>query len=163
MLQLLYVDDIILTGNQPSQMSSSVHTFGEEFELSDLDHLSYFFGLEATFSLTGLSLSQLKYIIYLLKEFSMTIYQLCAILVCAKMQLFTHNGDFLPDATEYWQLVVSLQYLTFTQPDIANSINHIAQCMSQSQLPHLLEARRILRYLKSIVDFGHFFQRTAYL
>ena len=49
MLLLLYVDDIILTGNQPSLLSSFVHTLGKEFELSDLGPLSYFLGLEPTF------------------------------------------------------------------------------------------------------------------
>src|SRR4051812_30273091 len=51
MLLLLYVDDIILTGNQLSLLSSFVHTLGKEFELSDLGPLSYFLGLKLLFHL----------------------------------------------------------------------------------------------------------------
>src|SRR3954469_19996099 len=57
MLLLLYVDDIILTGNQPSLLASFVNTLGKEFEFSDLGPLSYFLGFEATFSSTSMRLS----------------------------------------------------------------------------------------------------------
>lgn len=45
---LLYVDDIILIGNQPFLISSFVTTLGKEFELTNLGPLSYVLGLEAT-------------------------------------------------------------------------------------------------------------------
>src|SRR4051812_11863081 len=90
---LLYMDDIILTGNQPSQLSSTVHTFGKEFELSDLGPLSYFLGLEAKFSPTGLRLSQLKYTVDLLKKFFMSECKPCSTQVCAKKQLSANDGS----------------------------------------------------------------------
>src|SRR3954464_15733028 len=130
MLLLLYVDDIILTGNQSSLLSSFVHTLGKEFELSDLGPLSYFLGLEATFSSTGMRLSQLKYTLDLLKKFSMTECKPCSTPVCAKKQLSASYGDPLADATEYRKLVGSLQYLTFIRPDIAYAVHHVAQFMS---------------------------------
>lgn len=58
MLLMLYVDNIILTGNQPSQLLPFVHTQGKDFEISDLGPLSYFFIHEESFSHAGLHLSQ---------------------------------------------------------------------------------------------------------
>lgn len=63
------MDDIILTGNQASKLASFVHTLGKEFELNDLGASSYFLGLEATFSLTGMRCSKLKYTLNLLQKF----------------------------------------------------------------------------------------------
>lgn len=72
MLQLLYVDGIILTGNQLSQLSAYVHTLGKEFQLSDLGPLYYFLDLGVIFSPVALLLSQLKYTIDLMKKISLT-------------------------------------------------------------------------------------------
>src|SRR5436190_17746286 len=161
MLLLLYVDDIILTGNHSSQLASFVSTLGQKFELSDLGPLSYFLGLEATSSPAGLRLTQLKYTLDLLKKFSMSDCKPCSTPVCVKKQLSATDGDLLTDATEYRQLVGSLQYLTFTRPDIAYAVHHVAQFMSNPRSSHLLAAKRILRYLKGTVGFGLFYRRSS--
>ncbi|KAM7468970.1 hypothetical protein LguiA_007153 [Lonicera macranthoides] len=130
MILLLYVEDIILTGNTFCQLTSFITTLGAEFELSDLGTLSYFLGLKASFSSDGLCLSQTKYIIDLLHHRYMTYCKPCTTPVCAKTQLSRQWCDFLSDATEYHQLVGSLQFLTFTRPDIAYVVHHVAQFMS---------------------------------
>uniref|UniRef100_A0A2N9JAD8 Integrase catalytic domain-containing protein n=1 Tax=Fagus sylvatica TaxID=28930 RepID=A0A2N9JAD8_FAGSY len=134
MIMLLYVDDTILIENSPPLLSSFVTTLGAEFELSDLGSFSYFLGLEATGSTDGLCLSQTKYTIDLLRR-----------------------GDPLSDVTEYRQLVGSLQYLTFTHPDISYAVHHVAQVMSAPRTLHLVAAKRILRYLKGSLEFGLLF------
>jgi len=58
---LLYVDDIILTDNNNSLLSSFIRQLHSEFATKDLGSLSYFLGLEATSTPTGLFLSQTKY------------------------------------------------------------------------------------------------------
>ena len=57
---LLYVDDII-TGNNSSLLDSFTRKLNTEFATKDLGSLSYFLGLEATSTVDGLFLSQLKY------------------------------------------------------------------------------------------------------
>ena len=42
---LVYVDDIIITGNSSSQVSHLVIAFSKAFELKDLGALSYFLGI----------------------------------------------------------------------------------------------------------------------
>ncbi len=83
-IMLLYVDDIIMTRNSPPLLSSFVTTLGAEFELSDLGSFSYFLGLEATGSTDGLCLSQTKYTIDLLRQYSMTDCKPYNTPVCAK-------------------------------------------------------------------------------
>ncbi|RVW53059.1 Retrovirus-related Pol polyprotein from transposon RE1 [Vitis vinifera] len=45
---LLYVDDIIVTGNNPSLLDSFTRKLHSEFATKDLGSLSYFLGLEAS-------------------------------------------------------------------------------------------------------------------
>lgn len=161
MLLLLYVDDIILTGNQSDILSSFITTLNKEFELTDLGSLSYFLGLEATPTPTGLRLTQTKYTLDLLHRHSMTECQPCATPVCATSQLSHLHGDLLPDGTEYRQIVGALQYLTFTRPDIAYAVHHVAQFMSAPRSPHFIAVKRILRYLKGTPDFGLSFRRST--
>ncbi|RVW75985.1 Retrovirus-related Pol polyprotein from transposon RE1 [Vitis vinifera] len=58
---LLYVDDIIVTGNNPSLLDSFTRKLHSEFATKDLGSLSYFRGLEASPTPDGLFISQLKY------------------------------------------------------------------------------------------------------
>lgn len=71
MVLLLYVDDIVLTGNIPSLLSSFISTLGAEFEIKDLGPLHYFLGLEASPFSSGLHLSQARYTVDLLRRSSM--------------------------------------------------------------------------------------------
>ncbi|XP_071721811.1 uncharacterized mitochondrial protein AtMg00810-like [Rutidosis leptorrhynchoides] len=58
---LVYVDDIILTGNNPSLISKLIQRLNKEFALKDLGKLHYFLGLEIKYFPGGLTLSQTKY------------------------------------------------------------------------------------------------------
>ena len=45
-LQLLYVDDMIITGDDPSHVEFVKHHLQQQFQMTDLGQLSYFLGLE---------------------------------------------------------------------------------------------------------------------
>lgn len=61
MLLLLYVDDIIVIGDNPSFLSHFLRTLGSAFAMKDLGPLHYFLGVEVTHFDGGIFLSQLKY------------------------------------------------------------------------------------------------------
>lgn len=82
----------------------------------------------------------------------------CNTLVCAKTQLSLFSSDPLADATEFRKLVGSLQYLTFTCPDIAYT--HVMQFMGAPRSLHLIAAKRIFRYLKGSLDLSLHFRRS---
>jgi len=58
------------------------------------------------------------------------------------------------DATEYRGLVGSLQYLTYTRPDITFAVNRVSQHFQAPTKANLKDVKRILRYLKGTLDFG---------
>ena len=54
---LLYVDDIIITGNTSNQITYLISTLGATFDLKDLGPLNYFLGIQITPTKYGLTLS----------------------------------------------------------------------------------------------------------
>ena len=59
---LVYVDDIIITGNSNDLVSQVVECLAQRFSLKDLGPLSYFLGVEVVPYRHGLLLSQRRYI-----------------------------------------------------------------------------------------------------
>nr|GEW52115.1 ribonuclease H-like domain-containing protein [Tanacetum cinerariifolium] len=68
---LIYVDDIILTASSAALLQQIITSLHQEFDMTDLDALNYFFGISATRSSTGLFLSQKKYACELLEHANM--------------------------------------------------------------------------------------------
>jgi len=62
------VDDIIVTGDDIIEIKSLKEVLAREFEIKDLGSLRYFLGMEVARSKEGISVTQRKYILYLLKE-----------------------------------------------------------------------------------------------
>uniref|UniRef100_A0A2N9HM45 Uncharacterized protein n=1 Tax=Fagus sylvatica TaxID=28930 RepID=A0A2N9HM45_FAGSY len=156
-LLLLYVDDMIITGDDHSSISDFKQLLYQHFEMKDLGHLSYFLGLEVPSNSTGYYLSQAKYASDLLS---------CAVLIDTKA-VFTPlemNARFTPldgtplsDATLYRQLVGSLVYLTVTRPDIAHVFHLVSQFLVAPHSTHYAAVIHILRYIKGTMFHGlHF-------
>ncbi|RVW60364.1 Retrovirus-related Pol polyprotein from transposon RE1 [Vitis vinifera] len=69
---LVYVDDIIITGNNVEAVQTFIQQLSQRFSLKDLGPLTYFLGVEVTSHTNGLFLSQRKYIVDLLNITHMT-------------------------------------------------------------------------------------------
>ena len=67
-LLLLYVDDMIITGDDLSGIHELKDFLSQQFEMKDLGHLSYFLGLEITHSTDGFYITQVKYASELLSQ-----------------------------------------------------------------------------------------------
>jgi Reverse transcriptase (RNA-dependent DNA polymerase) len=65
---LIYVDDLMITGSDLSDIETLKRHLSLEFDIKDLDNLKYFLGIEITRSHKGLFLSQRKYVLDLLRE-----------------------------------------------------------------------------------------------
>lgn len=121
MYLLVYVDDLILTGNQDDVMQSFIHTLHKEFAIKDLGALNYFLGLEVTTSDAGLFLSQTKYAHDILHRAGLLDSKPTHTPLVA-FETFHTTGQPFPDVTKYRSLVGALQYLTITRPDISYAV-----------------------------------------
>ncbi|CAL9023862.1 unnamed protein product, partial [Prunus brigantina] len=73
-------------------------------------------------------------------------------------RLLKDDGKPYSHPKQYRSIVGALQYLTFTRPDIAFSVNQACQFMHNPMESHVVAVKRILRYLKGTLDFGIHFQ-----
>jgi Reverse transcriptase (RNA-dependent DNA polymerase) len=68
---IIYVDDMIITGDDQDEIDRLEKKLFEEFEMKDLGGLKYFLGIEVARTKEGISLSQRKYVLDLLVETGM--------------------------------------------------------------------------------------------
>ena len=71
-LLLLYVGDMIITGDDLRDIQELKDFLSQQFEMKDLGHLSYFLSLEITHSTDGLYITQAKYASDLLSRVGLT-------------------------------------------------------------------------------------------
>uniref|UniRef100_A0A2N9IIL2 Integrase catalytic domain-containing protein n=1 Tax=Fagus sylvatica TaxID=28930 RepID=A0A2N9IIL2_FAGSY len=161
-LLLLYVDDMIITGDDVQGIQDLKRFLGQHFEMKDLGPLSYFLGLEVSSSSDGYYLTQAKYTSDLISRAGITDSKIVDTPIEYNNRLNTHDGEPLPDATLYRQLVGSLVYLTVTRPDISYAVHIVSQFMAAPRSLHYAAVLRILRYLKGTLFHGlHFSSQSS--
>ncbi|CAL2227060.1 unnamed protein product [Prunus armeniaca] len=144
---LIYVDDIIVTGNALSQVNALLQSHNRQFAMKDLGDLHYFLGIEVQHTPDMLCLNQAKYAADLLKRATLHEAYPCLTPVATGSQLSYLHGSPLLDPTEYRSLVGALQYLTITRPDISFAVNQVCQFMHQPTDIHWKAVKLILRYV----------------
>nr|KYP50032.1 Retrovirus-related Pol polyprotein from transposon TNT 1-94 [Cajanus cajan] len=160
---LVYVDDIILTGNSPSMLQKFVTQLNDIFSLKDLGALDYFLGIEVkSLSQGKLLLSQAKYITDLLTKVKMEDSKSISTPMIGGQQLAKEGTPF-DDPTLYRSVVGALQYATITRPEIAFSVNKVSQFMCSPMEEHWKVVKRILRYLKGTVGHGLVFSPAKHI
>ncbi|XP_021991778.2 uncharacterized mitochondrial protein AtMg00810-like [Helianthus annuus] len=161
MYLLVYVDDLILTGNQPSALASFINCLHNEFAIKDLGKLNYFLGLEGTYTKNGLFLNQSKYTLDILTRAKMLDAKPAPTPLSTNVS-FVSTGDLFFNATHYRSIVGALQYLTITRPDISYVVNQVSQFLHAPTIAHYQEVKRILRYLKGTLAFGLHYSRPTH-
>ncbi|CAL2265124.1 unnamed protein product [Prunus armeniaca] len=68
---LIYVDDLIVTGENADEINNLKWNLQQKFSIKDLGVLKYFLGIEMATSHKGLFLNQRNYVLDLLNESSM--------------------------------------------------------------------------------------------
>nr|CAD1833555.1 unnamed protein product [Ananas comosus var. bracteatus] len=102
----------------------------------------------------GLFLTQHKYISDILDGTKMLGAKDVVNLLLTSCSLSRHDGFPPTNATAYRKVVSALQYLSITRPDIAFTVNKLSQFMHQLSALHWIAVKRILRYLKSTINYG---------
>ena len=155
---LVYVDDIVLTGNSPQFLTSLIAQLSAFFELKDLGPLSYFLGLQILRTSKGLFVTQTKYAQDLLLRVHMHTSKPARTPCAPNTRLSPTDGTLLSNLHEFRSLVGSLHYLTFTRPNLSFAVQQVCQFMSNPTDIHLIAAKRILRYVNRTLHRGVFFQ-----
>lgn len=148
-LVLVYVDDLLLAGNDRKKIEHLKLMLSNTFKMKDLGDVRYFLGLEISRSPAGFFVSQKKYTVDLLDEFGLTTASTLKLPMDIHLRLNTDTGEFLKDPHPYQRLLGKLIYLTITRPDITFSVHILTQFMQHPTTAHMDAALKLLRYLKS--------------
>eukprot|EP00253_Pinus_taeda_P002039 PITA_02039 len=148
LIVVLYVDDVIFTGNDDYLIENLKIVMKEEFEMTDMGLLRYFLGIEVEQNGNGIFISQAKYANEVLERFNM---QECNATITPtvmglKLGKEDSSKDF--DPSFYKSIVGSLMYLTATRPDIMHAVSLISRFMERPKEAHWQAAKRVLRYVK---------------
>jgi hypothetical protein len=160
---LVYVDDIIITGNHHATINHLIATLQLDFAMKYLGALSYFIGIQVLRDPNGIHLRQSKYIQDLLNRVHMAESKPYRTPCLAGTKMSKFEGDTLPNPTAFRHIVGALQYVTLTRPDIAYSVNQLYQHMHNPTSVHFTATKQVLRYLKGSVDYGLYFCKSPLL
>jgi hypothetical protein len=103
--------------------------FGQNLLLRTLVLFIFFLGLEVARQSYGLSVTQQKYVVDLLRRASILKCSPAHTHMSSTTRLFSIDSALLGDAeaTTYRSIVGGLQYLTLTRPDICFVVNRVCQ------------------------------------
>ncbi|GJZ70308.1 ribonuclease H-like domain-containing protein [Tanacetum coccineum] len=150
---LIYVDDIVPTASSEGLLQRILSSLHQEFAMTDLGSLNYFLGISVTRDSSGLFLSQKKYVVEILEKAHMVNCNPSRTPVDTESKLGV-DGDPVSDPTLYRSLAGSLQYLTFTRPDLSYAVQQVCLHMHDPRKPHLSTLKRILRYVQGTLHYG---------
>ncbi|WVZ94246.1 LOW QUALITY PROTEIN: hypothetical protein U9M48_040156 [Paspalum notatum var. saurae] len=162
-LLLLYVDDMIITGDDPQFIAFVKAHLSEQFFMSDLGPLRYFLGIEVSSTHEGFYLSQKNYIQGLLDRASITDHKTEETPMELNLHLSATDGELFDDPTRYRHIVGSLVYLGATRRDISYSVHILSQFVSAPTQLHYSHLFRVLRYLCGTMSRRLFLLRSSYL
>ena len=124
---LVYVDDIIITGNDSLEIKRLEEHLANNFQVKQLGPLKYFLGIEFARSSEGILMTQQKYILDLLEEVKQTNCHINDTPIEVNHRLTISEDDPKIEAGSYQEIVGKLIYLAQTRPDICYSVNVLSQ------------------------------------
>ncbi|RVW78618.1 Retrovirus-related Pol polyprotein from transposon RE1 [Vitis vinifera] len=145
---LVYVDDLILAGNDNKVCEAFKNFLDRKFGIKNLGQLKYILGIEVARGKDGLFLSQRKYALNIIKECGLLGARPVEFPMEENHKLALANGRLLNDPGMYRRLVGRLIYLTVTRPDLTYAVHVLSQFMQSPREEHLDAAYRVVRYLK---------------
>ncbi|CAN6720151.1 unnamed protein product [Malus baccata var. baccata] len=160
---IIYVDDMIITGDDLEEMMKLEQNLAAEFDMKNLGDLKYSLGVEVARSSRGIFLSQRKYVLDLLKETGMLGCKPVDTPIVEKHYLGIYPDQEPVDKGRYQRLVGRLIYLSHTRPDIAYAVSVVSQFMHSPSVDHMEAMMRILAYLKSAPGKGVLYESHGHM
>ncbi|PKI62918.1 hypothetical protein CRG98_016677 [Punica granatum] len=160
---LVYVDDLILTGNDLTHCEKFKNYLDDCFSIKDLGKLRYFLGIEVARQPDCLFLCQRKYSLDILQETGMLGARPASFPMEQHLRLNSELGEDLQDPSRYRCLVGRLIYLTITRLELSYPVHILSQFMQRSKQTHWDAVLRVLRYLKQSPGNGILLRRSSSL
>ena len=120
---IIYVDDMIITGNDKEEIAELRGRLFREFEMKDLGRLKYFLGIEVLRSSRGIFISQRKYVLDLLAETGLIDCKPADTPMMINHRLQMTEGAAMANREQYQKLVGKLIYLSHTRCNASGPVD----------------------------------------
>ncbi|XP_028548586.1 uncharacterized protein LOC114579063 [Dendrobium catenatum] len=150
---LVYVDDILVTGNNQEVINNILSKLHAQFNMQNLGTVHHFLGIKIQQFKDKFFLSQASYATSILTSANLTHCNPLANPSCTKLPPEVAEDTILSEPSTYRRITGSLQYLTLTRPDITYAVNVLSQHMHDPSSQHVYLLKRLLRYIRGTVDF----------
>ena len=149
---IVYVDDIVITGNDHNGIQKLKQYLFSHFQTKDLG--------KAQFN-SKVVISQRKYTLDILTDTDVSDYKPVVTPMNPNVKLVPCPGEPLQDPGRYRQLVGKLNYLTITRSDISFPVL-VSQFLQSPCDGHWDAAVRILRYVKGTLGQGVLYENKGH-
>lgn len=161
LLILIYVDDILVTGDSSASVLEVIAQLNKEFALKTLGEVHYFLGIEVVKTAGQYHLLQSQYILDLLDRNNLLDCNPSSTPMSCASKLAKSDGVLLDNPTIYRSAIGALQYLTLTRPDIAFTVNKLSQFLKAPTDLHWGACKHLMRYLKGTTKLSLCFSPTS--
>ena len=151
---LIYVDDLIIAGDDLNMMTRFKAYLNEWFKMKDLGKAKYFLGIEIARGPMGMFLSQRKYALDIVAEAGLLGCKPVATPMEQNHKLLADKGPFYRDPVRFRRVVGRLVYLAITRPELSYTIHILSQVMHKPREAHWDAVVRVLKYLKGCPGQG---------
>nr|GEV70150.1 ribonuclease H-like domain, reverse transcriptase, RNA-dependent DNA polymerase [Tanacetum cinerariifolium] len=153
--------DKIYKVNQKELSAEFEKLMRDKFQMSSMEELSFFLGLQVQQKCDGIFISQDKYLADILKKFDFSTMKTSSTPIDPNKALDKDAEDEDVDVHLNRSMISSLMYLTITRSDITFVVCACARFQVTPKTSHLHDVKRIFRYLKSQPKLGLWYPRDS--
>jgi hypothetical protein len=164
---VLYVDDMLLIGNNKEIIQDVKTQLSSKFYMKDLGALNFILGMEIKRDrkMRKLWLNQRKYVETILQRFNMHECKPVKVPILVGVKLYVDQCPKTWEEKEdmscvpYASVVGSLMYvMVCTRPDITHAVGVLSGYMSKPGKEHWTTVKRVFRYFCGSASYGLFYQ-----
>ncbi|GKC14805.1 uncharacterized mitochondrial protein-like protein [Tanacetum coccineum] len=133
----------------------------KRFQMSSMEELTFFLGLQVKQKDDGIFNSQDKYVADILKKFDFSLVKTTSTPIETNKALLKDEEAEDVDVHLYRSMIGSLMYLTASRPDIMFDVCACARYQVTPKVSHLHDVKRIFRYLKGQPKLGLWYPRDS--
>ncbi|XP_019099687.1 PREDICTED: uncharacterized protein LOC109132509 [Camelina sativa] len=142
MIVSLYVDDLVITGNDPQLIEKFKEDMKLKFEMTDLGLLNYFLGMEIIQDVHGIFLSQEKFACNLIEKFGMKERKSVSSPLTPNDKKIKNDEEYgVP--TKFRSVLGGLLYLCASRPDLMFASSYLSRYMTAPLMKHYQEVKRV--------------------
>ena len=153
----LYVDDLLILGNNKAIITSTKDMLSSRFDMKDLGLADVILGVKILRTPQGYALSQSHYITKILEKFKQYNVTIAKSPVDMNQNWVKNTGDGIYQL-EYSRILGSIMYvMNCTRPDIAYAVSKLSRFTSNPGKHHWKAIIRVLGYLKYTQSYGLYY------